>query len=510
MDNEWNQFYESGRDALRNGNFKAAESMWLSALGLAGCFGEKDPRMVLTLEYLLDTYWYLGDFAQVESLSRRLLNIYRATLEPEHFRMAKVAHRLATLYHFQQKFGFAEPLYKQVISIMMKWLGSKHPELARVMDDYADLLKSTHRDDQGDYIKQCAMAIKAGKWGQLESKTSGPGSEGETELPPGADRPAGAFIRAIQKAAVPGAVMTGAAEAALSTPVPVTAPKGTTQNVSNVSSASAPTSSPPAATSAPSASNLNVQAARSQQEALSSRASQDRVSSQTGPQQSQYDTGRHDWEHYRALAEKAMAGEDFDSAEKLWLAAVKAAEKMGVRDQRYVYCLDNLADILARLEKYYLAEPHLKRSHEIKRDVLGDAHPIVAAAANNLAKLHYLQGHYREAEQYGRSCIETYERALGPAHPDVASSAHNLATLYHMQCKYGEAESYYKKGLSIRRKSLGDDHPDTLRIQKNYADLLRTLNRIEEAEALSRKATGLITGEWSAIEIATDGQVLPR
>lgn len=482
MQNEWKQFYESGRDALRNGDFKAAESMWLSALGLAGSFGEKDPRMVLTLEYLLDTYWFLGDFGQVESLSRRLLNIYRATLEPEHFRMAKVAHRLATLYHFQQKFGFAEPLYKQVISIMMKWLGSKHPELARVMDDYADLLKSTHRDDQGDYIKQCAAAIKAGKWGQPEARPAGGGvtatPEGDGELPPGADRPAGAFIRAIQKAAVPGAVMTGAAEAALSTPVPVPAPK--VQSVRSQPAHSQPVQTQPAAQTA------------------------------AAPAASQYDTGRHDWEHYRSLAEKAVAEEDFDSAERFWLAAVKASEKIGVRDQRFVYCLDNLADVLARVEKYYMAEPHLKRSHEIKREVLGEAHPVVAASANNLAKLHYLQGHYREAEQYGRKCIEIYERALGPSHPDVASSAHNLATLFHMQCNYTEAETFYKKGLSIRRKSLGDEHPDTVRIQKNYADLLRTLNRIEEAEELSRKATGLITGEWSAIEIANDGQVLPR
>lgn len=456
MEQEWKRFFDSGLHALRDGNFKAAESLWLAALGQADAFGEKDPRFVSTLEYLADTYWYLADYNQVETISRRLLNIYQSTIGPEHFRTARVAHRLATLYHYQQKFGLAEPLYKQAISILMKCLGSKHPDLANVMDDYSHLLDLTHRGDQAEYIKNCSESIKLGKWAQVEGKTA------ESKKATGA-----------------------AAEAAKTAPPQEFAQK------EPIRATNAATAAIPPQRTAETAKPAGGDAGHSNKTPGKVQAG------------SQSSLGDHEkeWDDYRRMAEEAMLKGDLESAERLWSGAVRRAERLGSHDQRLVYCLDNLADVLSRQEKYYMAEPHLKRSLEIKSEVLGNAHVLVAAAANNLAKLHYLQGHYREAEMYGKQCIDVYERALGPEHPDVAISLHNLATLYHMQCKYKEAEGCYKRGLNIRLKVLGEDNPDTIRIKKNYADLLQTTNRAQEAEALNSKATGLITGNWSVIEI---------
>ena len=154
MDQEWRKLFEAGSDALKEGDFKSAEQMLFGALAAAERFGDKDPRLANTLEQLVEANWYGGQFGQVEAHARRLLLLYQNTVGPDHFKTACISYRLATLYHYEQKLGLAEPLYKQVTTVMMKWLGSNHPELARIMDDYADLLHATHRTDQADYIKR--------------------------------------------------------------------------------------------------------------------------------------------------------------------------------------------------------------------------------------------------------------------------------------------------------------------------------------------------------------------
>lgn len=166
MDQEWRKYFDAGSDALKEGSFKVAEEKFYAALATAERFGEKDPRLANTLEQLVEANWYGGQFGQVEAHARRLLLLYQNTVGPDHFKTACISYRLATLYHYEQKLGLAEPLYKQVTTVMMKWLGSNHPELARIMDDYADLLHATHRTDQAEYIKRCAESIKAGRWGQ--------------------------------------------------------------------------------------------------------------------------------------------------------------------------------------------------------------------------------------------------------------------------------------------------------------------------------------------------------
>jgi tetratricopeptide (TPR) repeat protein len=549
MDQEWRKQFDAGSDALKEGNFKAAEELLYTALASAERFGEKDPRLANTLEQLVEANWYGGQFGQVEAHARRLLLLYQNTVGPDHFKTACISYRLATLYHYEQKLGLAEPLYKQVTTVMMKWLGSNHPELARIMDDYADLLHATHRTDQAEYIKRCAESIKAGRWGQPGQATAqndkaetpavnagpisppAPSSASASQsqpalvvsdnsksmpkapnltpanIPPSvalsaqqkqpivfnqpAQQPAPAKVSgmpAVASAPHPSSVLGGKPGGVIVPPAP--APQlgaaGTTPVVSPERTAASAGSQVntnqfvPAVKVPPPANLQNVNARITQ-----TMKNLDEV-----------------WNKTRAEAEAQTARGDFESAERSWYGAVKVAEKVTGNAQRLAYSLDSLGEVLCRQEKFYLAEPHFRRSFKLKKEALGEANPLVASAANTLAKLHYMQGHYREAEEFAEESAKIYESAHGKDHPDVATSLHNLATLYHIQCKYREAEHCYQRGLAVRKKTLGEDHPDTIRIKKNYADLLTTNNRHEEAQRLNDKATGLITGSWSVIEIA--------
>ncbi len=552
MDQDWRKLFDAGNDALKEGNFKSAEQLFYQALAEAERFGEKDPRLANTLEQLVEANWYGGQFGQVEAHARRLLLLYQNTVGPDHFKTACISYRLATLYHYEQKLGLAEPLYKQVTTVMMKWLGSNHPELARIMDDYADLLHATHRTDQAEYIKRCAESIKTGRWGQPGQATAGENAGTSPVAPTSATQPPPATISQSQPALVvndgsksapkppslsPNSIPPSVALSAQQKQ-PIVFNQNQSQPPAPPKISGAPVVAPtpqPASVLGGKPSGVNVPSAQQPNMPVVSNAPITMPSQSPAPGQlpnSQFATNQfvpqvkvpppanmqnvnaritqtmknldEVWNKTRAEAEAQTAKGDFESAERSWYGAVKVAEKVTGNAQRLAYSLDSLGEVLCRQEKFYLAEPHFRRSFKLKKEALGAANPLVASAANTLAKLHYMQGHYREAEEFAEESAKIYESAHGKDHPDVATSLHNLATLYHIQCKYREAEHCYQRGLSVRKKALGEDHPDTIRIKKNYADLLTTNNRHDEAQRLNDKATGLITGSWSVIEIAPE------
>jgi len=555
MDQDWRKLFDSGCDALHEGDFKTAEQKLFGALAEAERFGDKDSRLAMTLERLVEANWYGGQFGQVEAHARRLLLLYQNTVGPDHFKTACVSYRLATLYHYEQKLGLAEPLYKQVTTVMMKWLGSNHPELARIMDDYADLLHATHRSDQAEYIKRCAESIKTGRWGQPNQQGAPAASAAPSMAPAAASPPppSPATISQSQPALsvnevkmpqmpqmppkpphltpqnIPPSVALSAQQkqpivfnpqgqqAPAQAPVPAPAVAAAPQPSSVLNKAVAGVSPKvPVAGTAPLDSALPAAPAAPSPAAPASANAINQFVPQVKvppPANMQHVNSRitqtmknldEVWNKTRMEAEAQTTRGDLENAERSWYGAVKVAEKVTGNAQRLAYSLDSLGEVLCRQEKFYLAEPHFRRSFKLKKEALGPANPLVASAANTLAKLHYMQGHYREAEEFAEESAKIYESAHGKDHPDVATSLHNLATLYHIQCKYKEAENCYQRGLAVRKKTLGEDHPDTIRIKKNYADLLTTNNRHDEAQRLNDKATGLITGSWSVIEISPD------
>ncbi len=223
-------------------------------------------------------------------------------------------------------------------------------------------------------------------------------------------------------------------------------------------------------------------------------------------------SGQSDLQQARILAEAFMQEGRYDEAEEHWKSALQHAESSGFGDHRLTACLDGLASALLKQQKGHLSEPLLKRSLQIKLDALGPMHLVVGAAYNTLAELHYMQGHYAEAEMYGKKCLKVYESACGPDHVDTARCLYNLATLNHVQGNYNEAEPYYTRSLKIREKALGHNHPETIKTTKNYLNLLKTVRR--EDKMPSAKADdsdpGYITGSWKAVSLPPEQSLVDK
>jgi tetratricopeptide (TPR) repeat protein len=70
-------------------------------------------------------------------------------------------HNLAALCSARRRYEQAEPLYQESISIREELLGENHVELVPVLQNYALLLRKTHREDEAAEIEERITRIES-------------------------------------------------------------------------------------------------------------------------------------------------------------------------------------------------------------------------------------------------------------------------------------------------------------------------------------------------------------
>ena len=127
------------------------------------------------------------------------------------------------------------------------------------------------------------------------------------------------------------------------------------------------------------------------------------------------------WDSVMADAVKAYQQADYPEAEKLFLAALKEAEKFGEQDLR------------------------------------------LATSLNNLALLYSAQGRYAQAESLNQRALGIQEKALGPEHPQVATLLENYAALLHKLNRDAQADKIEARAQAIRAKH-AQENPQRLEL----------------------------------------------
>lgn len=531
--NDWERYYYEAETAAKEMKLEYAETMWLAALMEAQLFGEADNRLVLTLEGLAEIYWSQGKFRNAEQLAKRVYDIYvKHKAEPMDLGVA--AQNLAMTYHRQEKYGQAEPLYKQAIEIKTKVLGAQHPDVADVLSRYAELLQKTHREAEAANLQVCITGMKTGKWTKTKH---------QIQLPPRSTSANPVVPNPLEHAAVAQSQSSSShpaspAPAHFQAP-PQPAPQAASHQAPNsqhqhaqpqgfMQGTPAPIQTPPQAfmqqhqappvrpvsptgghtqeNKTPSFSQTRTGEFSSNPPSWPPRPGLDTPPTPAHLAQQQHAPTAAEWNEMSAFARtRAAAGHHADAA-RAWTEALRIAESTG-QNQFIAMSLDGLGEACCQTERYAEAEEAWVRSLHIKWDALGAYHLAVATTTNNLAKLHYLLGRYAEAESFGNKCVEIYERVQGPEHPDVAWALNNLATMYHVKALYPEAERCYQRALAIRKKALGEHHEDTIKTQKAYNELLTTTGKKAAVPKQDLEAGGLITGSWKAISLPSSEQL---
>ena len=116
----WQKYYDAGKAAYQDERYTEAQRMFAAAVAEAETFGDQDER-----------------------LGRSLNN-------------------LAAAYTVQGRYNEAEPLYRRSLAILEKSRGPTHPDLVICLENYAALLRETHRPAEAAKLEQRARAIEAG------------------------------------------------------------------------------------------------------------------------------------------------------------------------------------------------------------------------------------------------------------------------------------------------------------------------------------------------------------
>lgn len=151
----------------------------------------------------------------------------------------------------------------------------------------------------------------------------------------------------------------------------------------------------------------------------------------------------------------------------------------------------NLGEMLIDLARFQEAEDLLLAALEIRRELLGDANPLVASSQEGLARLRKAQARFDEAESLLRASLEIREAAFSDQHPEVALGLNNLADLLILRGEYTEAETRLRRAQAIYETAFGPDHPGVATCLDNLAVLARLQGRPGEAAALLERSLNL-------------------
>jgi tetratricopeptide (TPR) repeat protein/CHAT domain-containing protein len=434
------------RDIIKSGHYAQAESSARVMLaGVQKTNGEKSLQAANVLDALVEALWRGGKASDPKSreLAERAVRIKEKALGPDHPDVARSLNNLANLLLLVGDYTGARPCFERALAIQEKALGPDHPDVARSLNNLANLL-----DDTGDYARARQLYERALA---IREKALGP------------DHPdVAASLYNL------GSLLADMGDHAGARPL--------YERALAIREKALGPDHPDVATS------LNGLAT---------------LLEGTG----EYAAARPLYERARAIWEKALGPEhpyvamslnnlailrvdtgDYAGARPLYEQALAIKEKaLGPDHTSVAASLHGLATLLVQTGDFAGARPLYERALAIWEKALGPDHPLVAGGLENLAILLVDTGDYAGAKQLYERALAIQEKALGPDHPDVAGTLENLANLLRDMGDYAGARPLYERALAIDEKALGPDHPDVARSLNNLAVLFLAQGRSREA-----------------------------
>ncbi len=220
----------------------------------------------------------------------------------------------------------------------------------------------------------------------------------------------------------------------------------------------------------------------------------------------------------------------YEDALAIALAAEVSVVRAGDHAQTRAQLLNDLGIVLRLQGKLDEALDHFRRSRKLRRQVLGDDHPLVGDSHNNIGNTLADLGRTSEARDAYQLSLETFRRTLGDDHPSVAVALINLAqscaelrdfaaawpafdrareiyestyepdgtqltdlrfiraNILHHEGRNPEALAQYEAILDDTRRLYGDDHAEVAFVIVNIGEMHQAMGNHEDATAQYREA----------------------
>jgi tetratricopeptide (TPR) repeat protein len=146
----------------------------------------------------------------------------------------------------------------------------------------------------------------------------------------------------------------------------------------------------------------------------------------------------------------------------------------------------SLTQILRDQGHFPEAEKFGRETLALEQRALGSDHPGTLWSMNQLALTLQQEGRYIESEKLFRETLAVETRVLGPDHDNTRSALANLGLTLLAEGRLTEAEAVQREELAKTRKAVGPDHPSTLESMSYLAITLAKEHKLEESERLLR------------------------
>lgn len=130
---------DAGYDAFQDGRFSEAEDLLLTALDQTESLAPDDVRRATTRTTLADLYLAQARYGEAEVLYRQGLSVMELALDPDHLDLASHLVRMAEFYIDQGVYPEAEPLYERAVAIAEAALGRDHPDVGTALAGLASI-----------------------------------------------------------------------------------------------------------------------------------------------------------------------------------------------------------------------------------------------------------------------------------------------------------------------------------------------------------------------------------
>ena len=199
-----------------------------------------------------------------------------------------------------------------------------------------------------------------------------------------------------------------------------------------------------------------------------------------------------------ALAKLYLKYERYSVAEPYLVRLLKLQEaELGSNHSDVVTCLEGLAESYFQQEEYDSAKPLYKRLLK-----LCDTDPNLnldrGTCLENVAKVDFWSGDYTEAALRFQRVLEIREAALGARDPEIATCLDNLGMSRLGERNLAAAQPLLERALEIREIAFGRNHPLTAASLNSLAMLSCAKQDFPTAQELLQRVVNIAASNFGA------------
>ncbi len=151
------------------------------------------------------------------------------------------------------------------------------------------------------------------------------------------------------------------------------------------------------------------------------------------------------------------------------------------------------------------AERLLQRAKQVCEQHFGKQHPKLTLLLSELGEVYRLQEKDLEAQQLYQQALDIWQQTQeNTDHPDLIFPLNSLASIAHRQRKFDLARSLYEQAMNLGERHLESWNPGIAGTAVHLAELCEEEGRVEEAVALYQRACAIYERIYGPQHIKTN------